>query len=182
MMKVFIGGSRKISKLSSEVRRRLDDMIDKRLPIVIGDAAGVDKSVQQYLDLKSYRDVEVFCSGTRCRNNVGNWPTREVAVNSSRRDFDFYATKDLRMAEEASSGLMIWDGESAGTLMNVLRLIRQNKKVAIFEAPKHRFLELGTEAEWKDFFSECTDEVRARIEKLSASDSKVVAPVQASLL
>jgi adenine-specific DNA-methyltransferase len=182
MMKVFIGGSRKISKLSSEVRQRLDDMVEKRLALVIGDAPGVDKSVQQYLDLKGYRDVEVFCSGTRCRNNVGNWPTRQVAVNSSRRDFDFYATKDLRMADEASSGLMIWDGESAGTLMNVLRLIRQNKKVVIFEAPKHRFLELKTESEWKDFFSACSNDVRSRIEKLSASDSKVAAPVQASLL
>jgi adenine-specific DNA-methyltransferase len=182
MKKVFIGGSRKISKLSSEVRQRLDDIIDKHLPIVIGDAAGVDKSVQQYLDAKRYRDVEVFCSGSRCRNNVGNWPTREVVVNSSRRDFDFYATKDIRMAGEASSGLMIWDGESAGTLMNVLRLIKQNKKVAIFEAPKRRFLELATEAEWKDFFSACSNEVRARIEKLTASDSKAAAPVQASLL
>jgi hypothetical protein len=182
MKKVFIGGSRKISKLSSEVSPRLDDIIDKHLPIVIGDAPGVDKSVQQYLDQKGYREVEVFCSGTRCRNNVGNWPTRQVAVNSSRRDFDFYATKDLRMADEASSGLMIWDGESAGTLMNVLRLIRQNKKVAIFEAPERRFLELATEAEWKDFFAACGDEIRSRIERLSASESKAAAPVQASLL
>jgi hypothetical protein len=182
MKKVFVGGSRKISKLSAEVRQRLDDMVDKHLPIVIGDASGVDKSVQQYLDLKGYRDVEVFCSGTRCRNNVGNWPTRQIAVNSSRRDFDFYATKDLRMADEASSGLMIWDGESAGTLMNVLRLIRQDKNVVIFEAPKHRFLELRTDSDWKNFFSACSDEIRGRIEKLSASESKVAAPIQASLL
>ena len=86
------------------------------------------------------------------------------------------------MADEASLGLMIWDGESAGTLMNVLRLIKQNKKVVIFEAPKHRFRELNNEEEWKDFFSGCRDEVRLRIEKLSAAASKVAAPIQASLL
>jgi hypothetical protein len=182
MMKVFIGGSRKISKLGSEVHQRLAAILAKNLPIVIGDAPGVDKSVQQYLLEKGYRDVEVFCSGSRCRNNVGNWPTKQVTVNSSKRDFDFYATKDLLMSEEASFGFMIWDGESAGTLMNVLRLIKQNKKVEIFEAPKHRFLELKSESEWSDFFSGCSDEVRRRIEKLSASDSKVAAPVQASLL
>ena len=74
MTKVFIAGSRKISKLSVEVLQRLDEIVAKRLPVVIGDAAGVDKSVQQYLHGKNYRHVEVFCSGTRCRNNVGDWP------------------------------------------------------------------------------------------------------------
>ena len=182
MMKVFIGGSRKISRLSSEVCQKLDQILAKHLPVVIGDAPGVDKSVQQYLHARGYRDVEVFCSGTRCRNNVGGWPTREVAVDSSRRDFDFYARKDLRMAQEASFGLMIWDGESAGTLMNALRLIRQNKRVEIFEAQKHGFVELKSEPEWNDFFACCSVEVRQRIEQLSASGSKVTAPVQASLL
>jgi hypothetical protein len=182
MTKVFIAGSRKISKLSVEVLQRLDEIVAKSLPVVIGDAAGVDKSVQLYLHGKNYRDVEVFCSGTRCRNNVGDWPTRQVAVNSSRRDFNFYAAKDVRMSEEASFGLMIWDGESAGTLMNVLRLIKQKKSVVVFEAPKRRFRELKNESEWKDFFAACSDEVRLRIEKLSGVDSKVTEPVQASLL
>lgn len=182
MMKVFIGGSRKVSKLSSEVHRRLDEILAKNLPVAIGDAPGVDKSVQQYLHAKGYRDVEVFCSGTRCRNNVGDWPTRQVAVNSSRRDFDFYATKDIEMAREASFGLMIWDGESAGTLMNVWRLIKQNKKAVILEVPKRASHELNSESEWKVFFSACSDEIRQRIEKLSASESKVTEPVQSSLL
>ena len=182
MMKVFIGGSRKISKLSPDVHRRLDEILEKHLPIVIGDAPGVDKSVQQYLHEKGYRAVEVFCSGTRCRNNVGDWPTRQVAVSSSRRDFEFYATKDIQMAQQASFGLMIWDGESAGTLMNVLRLIKQNKKAVILEVPKRVSHELNSESEWKDFFSACSDEVKRRIEKLSAAESKVAAPVQAILL
>ena len=181
-MKVFIGGSRKISKLSSEVLQELNALLAKNLSIVIGDAAGADKSVQQYLHARGYRDVEVFCSGSRCRNNVGDWPIRQVAVNSSKRDFDFYATKDIRMSEEASFGLMIWDGKSAGTLMNVVRLIKQNKKVLIFEAPKDRLLELKSQSEWNNFFSACNEEVRLRIEKLSGTDSKIATPVQASLL
>jgi len=152
------------------------------MPIVIGDARGADKSIQQYLYSKGYRDVEVFCAGIRCRHNLGNWPTRQIAVNSTKRDFDFYATKDLLMSEEASFGFMIWDGRSTGTLMNVLRLIKRNKKVVIFEAPKHRFRELKNESEWRDFFSGCGNEVKLRIEKLSAPDSKAAMPVQASLL
>jgi hypothetical protein len=182
MTTVFIGGSRKISRLSSEVHQRLDEILAKHLPIVIGDAAGADKSVQQYLHAKGYRDVEVFCSGSRCRNNVGDWPIRQVAVNSSRRDFDFYATKDIRMAQDASFGVMIWDGESAGTLMNVWRLIKQNKRAVVIEVPKRASHEIKSESEWNDLFSACNDEVRRKIEKLSASESKVAAPVQASLL
>lgn len=182
MMKIFIGGSRRISKIRPEVHRRLDAILEQELPIVIGDANGADKAVQQYLAAKSYQHVEVFCSGTRCRNNVGNWPTRQVSVNSSRRDFDFYAAKDIQMARESSSGLMMWDGESAGTLMNVLRLIKQNKKVEIFEAPTGRFRELKSESEWNDLISGCSSEVRLRIQKLSAAEREVLNPVQASLL
>ena len=66
--------------------------------------------------------------------------------------------------------------------MNALRLIRQNKRVEIFEAQKHGFVELKSESEWNDFFARCSVEVRQRIEQLSASGSKVTAPVQASLL
>ena len=66
--------------------------------------------------------------------------------------------------------------------MNVLRLIKQNKSALIFEAPKNRFLELKRDSEWNDFFSACSDDVRRRIEKLSATDPKVAAPIQASLL
>jgi hypothetical protein len=182
MMKIFIGGSRKISKLGSEVERQLDAIIPNGAPVIIGDANGADKAVQQYLQSRGYRNVEVFCSGDRCRNNVGNWPARQVTASSSRRDFDFYAAKDIEMAREASSGLMIWDGKSAGTLMNVMRLIKQNKTVAIFEAPISRLRELKSESEWNDLLSGCNSELRLRIEELSASDREARTPIQSSLL
>ena len=182
MSKVFVGGSRRIIRLHPEVAERLDQMLANKASILVGDANGADKSVQHFLKTREYRDVEVFCSGDECRNNVGSWPLRCVAVDSRKRDFDFYAAKDQLMSREADSGLMIWDGKSAGTLMNALRLVRQSKRVAIFEAQHNRFQELQNESEWKDFFSACSDEVKHRIEKLSASDSEIAAPVQASLL
>jgi hypothetical protein len=67
-------------------------------------------------------------------------------------------------------------------LMNALRLVRQRKRVSIFETQRNRFQELQNESEWKEFFSTCGDEVKRRIEKLSASDPKTSGPVQASLL
>jgi hypothetical protein len=182
MSKVFVGGSRRIIGLHPEVALRLAQMIAKQVSILVGDANGADKSVQHFLKVKEYRDVEVFCSGDECRNNVGDWPLRRVAVDSRKRDFNFYAVKDQLMSREADSGLMIWDGKSAGTLMNAFRLVRQGKRVSIFESQHNRFQELHNESEWKDLFSTCSDELKLRIEKLSASDPKIAGPVQASLL
>jgi hypothetical protein len=182
MSKVFVGGSRRIVKVNPEVALRLDQMLAEQVSILVGDANGADKSVQHFLKTREYRDVEVFCSGDECRNNIGNWRLRCVAVDSRKRDFDFYAAKDQLMSREANSGLMIWDNKSAGTLMNAFRLARQGKRASIFETQFNRFQELQNESEWKEFFSGCSDEVKRRIEKLSASDPETSGPVQASLL
>ena len=56
---VFVAGSRQISRLPSEVRSRLDTMIEKGFQILVGDANGADKAVQQYLADKSYPNVIV---------------------------------------------------------------------------------------------------------------------------
>ncbi len=48
--------------------------------ILAGDADGADKAVQRYLADRSYTKVLVHCMKDHCRNNVGNWPTREVAA------------------------------------------------------------------------------------------------------
>ena len=165
--KVFIGGSRPISRLDADVKRRIDRIIEQRLPVLVGDANGADKAVQEYLRSKSYDLVEVFCSGDSCRNNTGGWPMRTVPVPKSgkRKDFSFYATKDRAMADEASVGLMLWDRESVGTVMNVLRLIRHHKKVVIYVAPDHEFVDVKNESDWEQFLARCADELKQRIEK-----------------
>jgi hypothetical protein len=138
-MKVFVGGSRHVSRLNERVRERLDKIIQKRLPILIGDASGADKAVQQYLHSKHYPSVQVFCAGNLCRNNIGNWNLRTVPTETRNRTFDFYAAKDRKMAREADIGLMIWDGKSMGTLLNVFRLIAQRKKVVIYNVAERKF-------------------------------------------
>jgi predicted Rossmann fold nucleotide-binding protein DprA/Smf involved in DNA uptake len=71
MTKVFIGGSRRLSKLNKDVKRRLDNIIEKGFTVVVGDANGVDKAVQQYLASKHHENVVVFCMAGQCRNNLG---------------------------------------------------------------------------------------------------------------
>lgn len=148
-MKVFIGGSRRVSRLGEQVRARLDEIMRKRLPVVIGDSNGADKAVQDYFRRRAYEQVEVFCMEGRCRNNAGNWKIRPVpAPGGGKRDFEYYSAKDRRMADECSIGFMLWDGKSRGTLANVFRLLDQGKKVVVYLASTKDFATLRCMGDW----------------------------------
>ena len=142
MTKVFIAGSRQLSRLNADVKRRIDTMIEKGFTILVGDANGADKAVQRYLAAKGYRNVVVHCMARNCRNNVSKWPTREVEAPKGARGFTYYATKDQAMVEDAAYGLMLWDGESKGTLNSVINMIRRNKPVVVYLAPQKVFQNL----------------------------------------
>ena len=141
MTKVFIGGSRHLTRLPADVRARLDRIVDSHLPVVVGDANGADKAVQGFLAERHHAQVEVFCSGEP-RNNAGGWPVRIVQTTRAARDFEYYATKDRAMAAEATVGLMVWDGASRGTLLNVLRLVAQGKPVVVYSQPDRAFTDI----------------------------------------
>jgi hypothetical protein len=138
--KIFIAGSRRLSRLSPDVRRRIDNIVGKAFTVIVGDANGVDKAVQRYLSSRHYANVIVFCMEGGCRNNLGDWPTRAIqAVDPGRRDFAYYSTKDRAMAAEADYGLMLWDGHSRGTLTNIVHLVRQGKPVVVYTASDQSF-------------------------------------------
>jgi hypothetical protein len=172
MTKVFIGGSRRVSHLSVPIRIRLDRIIEKGLPIIIGDANGADKAVQQYLNSKNYLNVEVFCSGHVCRNNIGNWKQRKVSSTAPDKTFDFYATKDRNMADDATVGLMLWDGKSKGTILNVLRLLKRQKKAVVYNVVEKRFYEFKALANWEEFISHCTSKLRDKVEQQAAHEDQ----------
>lgn len=181
--KVFIGGSRKISRLGPDVQRRLDCIIDNNLPVLIGDATGADMAVQQYLHDRNYKPVEVFCAGGECRNNIGGWPVRTISTNGRRKDFGFYAAKDQAMAAEASIGFMIWDGQSVGTLMNAYCLVQQGKSVVAYLAPSAMFVDLKSRSDWDQLISSCDWDVRRRVERETVAEApEMPSAAQASRL
>jgi hypothetical protein len=129
MPTLFVAGSRRISRLPAEVKRRLDTMIDKHFQILAGDANGADKAVQRYLADKSYPNVLVHCMKDHCRNNVGNWPKREVAAPRGAKGFDYYSLNDRAMAEAAEYGLMLWGDKRKGTVNAPSRpFVRRRRK------------------------------------------------------
>jgi hypothetical protein len=141
--KVFVGGSRRLSRLSPEVKRRLDGLMENGLAVMVGDANGADKAVQQYLASKRYSKVTVFCMAGKCRNNLGDWPTREMAgAPGGRRDAAYYGVKDRAMGREADYGFMLWDRKSRGTLANIEDLIRRQKPVVAYLAEDRSFVTL----------------------------------------
>lgn len=179
MKTVFVSGSRSISRLNAEVQEKLDDLIESNSGVLIGDANGVDKAVQRYFKEKGYRNVEVFCAGGHCRNNLGRWSVRAIESKSRDRDFSFYASKDRAMTQEASVGFMIWDGRSVGTLLNTLRLIKGGKEVLIYSSPEKAFIELRDVGNWDHFVEGCDPDVRLKlIEKAALERLEVVQSTQ----
>lgn len=164
-MTVFVGGSRSIARFNDTIRSRADNIVRQGLKVLIGDANGIDKAMQQHFAAKDYKNVVVYCAGGHCRNNLGNWPTRHVSVERGRKDFAYYATKDQEMAKDASCGFMIWDGKSKGTLNNVLNLLLQQKKVVVYFSPDKACHTLKSLDDLQKLLSQCSSVDRQKFER-----------------
>ena len=182
MNTVFIGGSRSVSRFPVAARDRIDKVIEKGLAVVVGDSNGADKVAQKHLADARYGHVTVFCSGECCRNNVGRWKTRHVESSGRKKDFQFYAAKDREMACVAEFGLMIWDGKSPGTILNILRLVRASRKAVLINVPEQRATTFRSKDDWDVFLSECGEHLRRSLKKRALPDEWFAAsPAQASL-
>lgn len=181
MSKVFFGGSRKLGRLNSSVRTRLRNLIANRHTVLIGDANGVDKAVQSFLAQEGYRNVVVYCMDGDCRNNVGQWPVETVDSGGKRKDFAYFALKDAQMSLAADYGFMIWDGESKGTLNNVLNLLQQAKSVLLYRSPRGEFIQLKSVADLEPVLECCPSAVVSYLEKKIALERRMSTAPQVSL-
>ena len=85
----------KIKKLDKAVIERIDNMIDSGHQIIIGDASGVDTSIQEYLSIKNYEKITVYCSGGQPRNNIGRWPLKTISTNCKEGSREYFTAKDI---------------------------------------------------------------------------------------
>ena len=140
MKNVFISGSINIKKLDSKVVERLKNIISSNLGVIVGDASGVDSSVQEYLKSNEVRSVVVYCSGDKPRNNLGHWDTKKVETSYKPGTRQFFTVKDKAMAADCDYGFMIWDGSSTGTLSNAIELVEKNKAAVVYVSNAKQFL------------------------------------------
>lgn len=144
-MIVFISGTagfkgyQTIARLPDFVRNHIAAYMAENAEILVGDCIGIDSLVQEYLLANDYKNVAVYCSGNKCRNNLGNWTVIHCQPKNNETGRDFYAVKDKAMCENADKGFAVWDGRSKGTKNNIDHMTLLGKPVIIFRTDKCSF-------------------------------------------
>jgi hypothetical protein len=169
--KVFIAGSMNIKQLDPQVKERIENIVEQDFEIVVGDADGADTSIQWHLLNLGKARTTVFCSGQRPRNNVGGWPVQSVETKHAQGSRAFFTAKDVRMAEIADFGLMIWDTKSTGTLSNIVELLVRKKKSVVFINRIKAFKNVGTVEQLEELLGLMSADAKQKAdEKIRLSD------------
>ncbi len=128
-MKIFISGSKSISKLPDLAKTFIDQFIENNDEILIGDCYGVDAVVQKYLEFKGFSNVTVYCSGVTPRNNFVSAAKIRSCAEAAKglTGSAFHYVKDTQMANDCDQALMIWDGKGKGTAENLKRIKEMGK-------------------------------------------------------
>lgn len=114
-LKIFVSGSRSVSQLTQDFCHYLTAFTLSNETILVGDASGVDKLVQAFLNDLGYRNVIVYHAYSYPRNNLGNWETVG--------NFSSYIEKDKAMGDMCNTGLV----SSKGTKRNHTQLKKMKK-------------------------------------------------------
>lgn len=145
---VFISGSSKTQfkdsgyyrgQLPKDIKNQINTYMKDGKRIVVGDAPGIDRQVQNYLNKKKYSNVEIYGPGKKVRYNANkSWKTHAIdAPEYEEMSGEWLAKKDKAMTDAATEGLaIILDEGAVATRNNVKRLINQNKNVTIYELSK----------------------------------------------
>lgn len=147
---LFVSGSSKTQtkdsgyyrkKLPKPVRERLKEAMRNGDRIIVGDAPGIDRQVQDYLKKKHYKNVEVYGPGKEVRYAASDkWKTNPVdAPEFEEGSKEWLAKKDVAMTDAATKGLaIVLDEGSTATKNNVVRLKNQGKDVEVYRLNKDR--------------------------------------------
>ena len=128
-MKIFISGSKTVSKLPDLAKIFIDQFIENNDEILIGDCYGVDAVVQKYIESKGFNSVTIYCSGVTPRNNFTSSANIHSCAEAAKdlTGSEFHYVKDIQMANDCDQALMIWDGKSKGTAENLKRIKEMGK-------------------------------------------------------
>ena len=99
-MKIFLSGSKTIKSLPESLTALLDDHCQQNCEFLIGDCAGADILMQQYLYDKGYRNVTVYVSGGHIRHSIDAFPVKHISVEGSVKGFASYRQKDIAMVND----------------------------------------------------------------------------------
>ena len=173
-MIVVLGGSRHLEFIPSQVATKLQDYIELSTTFYVGDAPGSDCAFQRFLSSKNLLSVKVFSSAEKVRNNLGNWPSEIIDSGMKSKSSAVHAFKDRHMTKMADVGIMIWDGESAGTLSNVLDLLDAGKECYIYLGIEQEFFRVDNKDSLMKLLSKYPDALSEAIKRLDTFRNREV--------
>lgn len=174
MKHIFISGSMRIKNINKLVIDRIENIIREEFTIIVGDADGVDASIQQILAKKSYRNVKVYCTGNYPRNNIGKWELITVKTGHKPKSRLYFTAKDIEMAKHCDYGLMVWDSKSTGTLSNVYELFKSNKTSIVFVNKLRKFFNVSNFEDFEYLVSIMSDTALEKANKKIKLKEKLI--------
>jgi len=174
MAMIFLGGSRDIFELPPPAIERIGAIVAAEHGVLIGDAPGADAEMQGLLAGYNYEHVGVFHAGAEPRNNLGDWAAYHVPPPVGAKGFAIHAAKDREMARRADFGLMVWDGASPGTCLNMLRLAMLASPCVFYDTMRGTVGTVHTVADWRAMLEHNGSDVRRDVETRMTADERVV--------
>jgi hypothetical protein len=175
MAMIFIGGSREIFELPEPAIARIGAIVAAEHGVLIGDAPGVDAEVQTLLAGYGYEHVGVFHAGSEPRNNLGDWAAYHRPASHGARGYAFHAEKDREMARRADYGLMIWDGASPGTCLNILRLAVIASPCIVYDTMRRRQRTVRNVHDWHEMVRGAGSDMFREVEARMTEDERILA-------
>jgi len=114
----------KARELPIAVKERIDQAIEHRMKMIVGEAQGASRLYQDYLKAKGYRNV-VVGHAVRLRYNAGNWKDVQYGKNLKQRERE--------MIEDCDSAIVIWMNNSGVIAENLELLKRLRKPTFLYE-------------------------------------------------
>ncbi|MBP0440438.1 hypothetical protein [Tianweitania sediminis] len=173
MAMIFLGGSRDIIELPPPAVERIGAIVAQEHGVLIGDAPGADAEMQGLLAGYSYEHVGVFHAGAEPRNNLGDWAAYHIPPPDGAKDFAVHAEKDREMARRADFGLMVWDGASPGTCLNILRLTGIGSPCVVYDMMRGKAATVHTIADARAMLASAGDEVRRAVAARMSDDERL---------
>ena len=132
-MKIFLSGSKTVTFLPERLTALLDTYCQQKCEFLVGDCAGADILMQEYLHEKGYDQVVVYVSGNRVRHHISQYPVKHILVPDGVTGFPFYRQKDIAMVHDCDAAVMLWDGKTRGTCCNIIDMQRLNKPYTVIK-------------------------------------------------
>jgi hypothetical protein len=104
-------------RLPAEISHLIDEAIDRKMTIIVGEAPGANQRFQDYLNTKAYAKV-IVGHAKSIRYNAGKWKTVPYGNDVHERE--------TNMIGDCDSAIIIW-ADSSGVIAENLELLKRRR-------------------------------------------------------